>query len=85
MSASRLSGLHSWVLGLALCAALIPADASASTACKFKPSVGQAGKDVREPFGTGFGAAEAHLAPFAPKTSLDLCVWRISAMPLANL
>ena len=46
MSVSRRSALSSWVLGFAICAALLPAGASASTACKFKPSVGQAGKDV---------------------------------------
>ena len=46
MPASRRFALHTWMLGLAICAALIPAGASASTACKFKPSVGQSGKDV---------------------------------------
>jgi hypothetical protein len=46
MSSSRLSALGTWLLGFALCAALAPAQASVNTACKFTPSVGQAGKDV---------------------------------------
>ena len=46
MSTSRLPALGTWVLGLALCAAFAPAHAAVNTACKFTPSVGQAGKDV---------------------------------------
>ena len=45
MSSSRLYGLGKWAVGLALFAAFLPAHASASV-CTFKPTVGQAGKDV---------------------------------------
>lgn len=46
MLSSRLSSLGTWLLGLALCAAFVPAQASTGTTCKFTPSVGQSGKDV---------------------------------------
>jgi hypothetical protein len=45
MSTSRLFALGKWAASLALCASFLPAHASTS-ACTFKPSVGQAGKDV---------------------------------------
>lgn len=45
MPSSRRSVLGTWLLGLALGAAVLPVHA-ASTACKFQPSVGQSGKDV---------------------------------------
>ena len=45
MRASRLSSWSSWFCGFALCAALLPAQASTG-ACTFKPAVGQSGKDV---------------------------------------
>ena len=45
MPASRLSSWASWFSGLALCACLLPAQASTG-ACTFKPAVGQSGKDV---------------------------------------
>ena len=67
MSSSHLSALGAVLLGFALSTAVVPARASSGTACKFTPSVGQAGKDVIwVPTPDGVVERMLHMAQVAP-------------------